>query len=284
MTSDGASTSCGASRRSVRPALMMLPQVTTSGLTPAPRIARPGFGDDHDRDAEQRDGEHRREDVRQDLTDHDPTVLGALGARGQHELALGPAERRGARDAREHRDGDDGEGQGHVEDRAVEVRGDRQREDQGREGEQDVGDGPERGADPAAEVAGDQPEDPADDEADDDREQPDRERVAAAPDHPGEEVAPVGVDAEEVVEGRAGAVEAGEDVLVRVGDRQDRGEDRRPDDQRQEDDRGPRPDAELLALSWSLRPRPRSRRSRPAGARAGSPSAARRRRALRRTA
>ena len=41
MTSDGASAMCDASRSSPCPLTMMLPHVTTSGLTPAPMIARP---------------------------------------------------------------------------------------------------------------------------------------------------------------------------------------------------------------------------------------------------
>ena len=51
------------------------------------------LGDDRDRDAEQRDREHRRQHVREQLAHHDPAVLRALGPRGEHEVALRPAER-----------------------------------------------------------------------------------------------------------------------------------------------------------------------------------------------
>src|SRR5690242_7825475 len=58
----------------------------------------PGLGDDDDGHAEQCDREHRGQHVREDLAEHHPAVLGALGARGHDELALGPREGRRARD------------------------------------------------------------------------------------------------------------------------------------------------------------------------------------------
>ena len=65
------------------------------------------FEHDDDRDAEQRDREHRRQDVRQHLAEHHAPALRALGARRHHELALRPRERVRAGDSGEDRDRND---------------------------------------------------------------------------------------------------------------------------------------------------------------------------------
>ena len=81
------------------------------GLDARAEDAQGALGDDGHRDAEQRDRVHRREHVRQHLAEQDAPVLRALRLGREHELALRPRQRARARDAPEHRDRHDAEGE-----------------------------------------------------------------------------------------------------------------------------------------------------------------------------
>src|SRR3954469_558794 len=81
------------------------------GLDTGAEDGERAFRDDCHRDAEQRDRQHRREHVGQHLSPDDAAVLGALGTRREHEFALRPRERARARDASEHRDRHEAEGE-----------------------------------------------------------------------------------------------------------------------------------------------------------------------------
>ena len=105
---------------------------------------------------------------------------GALQLHGGDEVGVADRQRLGARDAGIGRPGRDGDGDDGVLD-AGPKRGDEgQRQDQPREGEEDVGDAHQHRVDPAAEIAGDG----ADEEADrrgDDGHQHDDQRVMREP-------------------------------------------------------------------------------------------------------
>ena len=125
------------------------------------------LGDDHDRDAEQRDREHRGEHVRAgSLAAMIRQCLPPWARQARTNSRSDHAERRTrARSGRGSACDTIASASVTLQTRAAEERDDGEREDQRWEGEQDVDERADEPADPALEVAGDEPEAPADEEA-----------------------------------------------------------------------------------------------------------------------
>ena len=237
----------------VRPSLIMPPQLIVFGSV-MPEEGEAALGDDGDGDDEQAEGEHRQDDVGQDLPHEDPLSAGAGGLRGEHELALRVAERGRARDAGEVGDRHEADADQDVREVLAEEGHDRDQEEERGEGEEDVDHRHQQRLGASPHEAGDQPDRAADGHADDEDAEADDEGHAAAPDEAGEDVVAVLVGAEEVALGADGGVLRHEEVgIVGLVDREDRRQDRRDRHEHEPQQAEPPPDAELAAsLASSL--------------------------------
>ena len=164
--------------------------------------------EDVGRDQERRVDDDRRDQVREDLPEHDPQVARTERARGLHELALAQRQRVAAYEPGdvgpgEERDDHDHHAEARLQ-RAVEAavlgrgarRHDPDREQEQRHREDDVGDPGDDRVDPAAEEAGQDAEDDPHRDRDRGGEHAHHQRDARAVDRAHEDVAPVVVGSE----------------------------------------------------------------------------------------
>ena len=145
--------------------------------------------------------DQRGGDVREDVQGEDARGRGAERDRGLHVGGPAHGEDRAAHDAHEGGRVDDADRQHDVDERGAEHRGDRDRQQDRGEGEEDVHQQRERAVEPAAAVAGDQPEQHAERARDADRDHADLEGDARAVEQAAEDVAAELVGAEPVERG-----------------------------------------------------------------------------------
>src|SRR6267378_4124311 len=204
-----------------------------------------------------------RDDVRQDVTAQERPAGRAQGAGRADVLRLAQRQHRAAHDARDGRHAPDTDGDRRVEHAGPEHGHDRQRQQQIREGEQDLDSAHEHGVDPAARETGERAQQQAAPERDEHREHAHQQRHARAVDHAGENVAPELVGAEQVfaAQPRAFFDQGLPGRIERRQPRRQRGAQREHDDERQAEQRQP--------VSAEAAPRGRPHRMRRRGACAG---------------
>ena len=174
-------------------------------LRAEPDIGKPGFGQDAERELDGALHQEQSGDVGQDVLDGDQRLALAGGARGEDEFARPDRQRAGAGDAGEDRDVEDADGDDGVDRARAEDRGDHDRREQGREGEDEIVEAHHRFVDEAAARRGQAAERHADAHADADRDQRHRDRVARADHDHRQHVAAEMVGAEPVRRPRAAA-------------------------------------------------------------------------------
>ena len=135
--------------------------------------------------------------------------------RCRHELASAECDDEAAHDAGVRRPGDDDDGEHGVAQPGPERGDHRHRQDDRREGEDEIADAHDRAVEQAGEVAGDRAEDGADRHRDDHEQQGEGDRHPGAEDHPAEHVAAETVGAEPVR--RARRLEAWSVLGQRIG-------------------------------------------------------------------
>ena len=132
------------------------------------------------------------------MAPHDGRSTTADHAGGQHEFALLEAEHRAAGDAHVVRNHRDTHGDHQIGQAAAEDGDDRQRQQNSRKCQQQVHHAHADRVEPAAVIAGGQPQAHAEQQPDADRDQANRQRLLTAPDHAREDVATEAIGAHQV--------------------------------------------------------------------------------------
>jgi hypothetical protein len=145
--------------------------------------------DDHARHLEGAEHQRGAHDSGQEMPPQDALVPRPEPARGLHELLIAQHEHHAAGGARVHRPGGHREHDDDVPERRPQQGHDREREQDEREGELQVDAAHDHGVEPAAVVAGEQPERDAEQSRGKDRGQAHRERDPRAVDDPAQDVA-----------------------------------------------------------------------------------------------
>ena len=156
------------------------------------------FGHDRRRDAERGRDEHRRDDARQHVLQHDADVARAERLGRLHELELAHDEHLAANEPRHPRPADDADREEHDGQRRLQRGGHRDEQQQRGKRERHVGEAHHQLVDPAAVVAGEQPEREAEQQRDGLRDDARGERDARAVHEPRPHVAPLDVGAQPV--------------------------------------------------------------------------------------
>ncbi len=177
--------------------------------------------------------QERRHHVGQDLAHHDAPVAHPDGAGGVDILLAQHVVGRRARQPRESRNEDDADREHGVEDAGAQARQQDDRQQDRREGEQQLHQPHQREIDPAAEIGGEDADDRAADQADADGDQRDLDRDARREDRARQHVAADLVRAQPVRGARPLQHEGDIEVVGRIG-RHDIGEDGADDDDRDE--------------------------------------------------
>jgi hypothetical protein len=156
------------------------------------------LGHDRRRDAERCRDEHRRDDARQHVLQHDARVARAECLGRLHELQLADDQHLASDEPRHPRPADDADREEHHPERRLERRRHGDQQQQRGEGQRDVGEAHHHLVDPAAVVAGDQPHRQPDQEGDALRDDAGRQRHPRAVDETRPDVAALDVGAEPV--------------------------------------------------------------------------------------
>src|SRR5581483_11410309 len=125
-----------------------------------------GAGHDVEHEVAHRKDDRGRDHVRQHVPEHDPQPRVAEAVRRDHVLTAFRAERLAAHDPRVRHPADDRDRDVEVAQARAEHRDDRDDKDEERERREDVDDAADHGVEPAAVVAGEEPDDRPDDERD----------------------------------------------------------------------------------------------------------------------
>ena len=104
----------------------MSPHVGVGGLDRQAEEGQAALGDDEHGQAGEREREHRRHHVGQDLAEQDAAVVAPADLGGQHELALGRRPASGAHHADEGGDREDRQREHHLVRAVAERAGDRE--------------------------------------------------------------------------------------------------------------------------------------------------------------
>ena len=203
------------------------------------------LSDDGNAHAEKRERTHRNQNIGQQFFDDDASALGADDSSRLNELALRELDRGGTRKTTDRGDADDAEGHGHRQETTTQRGGDEQGEHERRERQKTEDQETDDLIGEALEVPGGDPEGTTDDNAEKDAEESNSERNPSTPDRAGKHVASERVGAHEVVAEDAIAWRTVGD-LVRISDRQPRGEERRERDEPDPGDGDPEPESKPL--------------------------------------